>query len=231
MSESEDHILIISNDLVHSGQLLTLLSSITRKVITCANFELGRTLLSNPDLAGGNFTLVFIEGEPKVAKEQEILAEILDLGQDHKIGFKVVAMADEPMPEKFQEKFPVGTCILEKPANWFSLKDVLNNHGIDLRKVNCWEYKDCGRQPGGSNVAELGECPATLSKEVDGMHGGNLGGRVCWAISGTFCSGTKQGSFASKMKSCQTCNFFKVIQMEEGDYFESINSILRRLQK
>ncbi|MGE5174112.1 MAG: two-CW domain-containing protein, partial [Betaproteobacteria bacterium] len=29
-----------------------------------------------------------------------------------------------------------------------------------MEKLNCWEHKKCGRQPGGHKVAELGVCPS-----------------------------------------------------------------------
>jgi len=37
-------------------------------------------------------------------------------------------------------------------------EDATGNHP---GKLNCWEFKKCGRQPGGPKVAELGVCPAT----------------------------------------------------------------------
>jgi len=30
------------------------------------------------------------------------------------------------------------------------------------RKVNCWEFKKCEREPGGNRVDEEGECPAPM---------------------------------------------------------------------
>ncbi len=32
-------------------------------------------------------------------------------------------------------------------------------------KTNCWEVKNCGRQPGGAKVGELGACPAAMDTE------------------------------------------------------------------
>ena len=31
-----------------------------------------------------------------------------------------------------------------------------------LQKINCWEYMQCERHPGGNKVAELCLCPATV---------------------------------------------------------------------
>jgi signal transduction histidine kinase len=77
---------------------------------------------------------------------------------------------------------------------------------------NCWEMKKCGREPGGAHVQEFGACPATTEQRVDGVNGGKNGGRTCWAIAGTMCSGTVQGTYAAKMATCQSCEFFKSVQ-------------------
>ena len=37
---------------------------------------------------------------------------------------------------------------------------------------NCWEFMNCGRQLGGINVEELGECPASQDTSFDGYNGG-----------------------------------------------------------
>jgi hypothetical protein len=84
-------------------------------------------------------------------------------------------------------------------------------------KVNCWEVKNCGRQPGGAKVAELGICPVidTKVKANDGRNGG----RICWAIAGSLCGGKIQGSFAEKLLNCIDCSFFKQVKKEEGGSF------------
>lgn len=43
-------------------------------------------------------------------------------------------------------------------------------------KVNCWELRKCGREPGGANVSEFGLCPAATEARVDGMNRGAKGG-------------------------------------------------------
>ncbi len=58
-----------------------------------------------------------------------------------------------------------------------------------MAKINCWEFKKCGRQPGGTNVAKEGICPASVERRTNGIHGGRNGGRCCWAILATQCSG------------------------------------------
>jgi hypothetical protein len=87
---------------------------------------------------------------------------------------------------------------------------------VALKRLNCWEYKNCGREPGGRNVEELGICPATIDTTFDGLNCGKNGGRICWAVAGTFCDGEVQGSFAEKQVSCLSCDFFLLVRAEEG---------------
>ena len=82
-------------------------------------------------------------------------------------------------------------------------------------KLNCWEYKKCGREPNGANVAELGVCPATIEIRANGMNGGINGGRVCWSVAGTLCEGMVQGTYASKLGFCLKCDFCRLVLEEE----------------
>ncbi len=85
-----------------------------------------------------------------------------------------------------------------------------------MPKLNCWESQRCGREPGGRRVAALGLCPAATTTEVEGINHGRAGGRVCWAIAGTFCGGGVQGTAAQKGESCMSCEFFRTVVREEG---------------
>lgn len=73
----------------------------------------------------------------------------------------------------------------------------------------------CGREPGGKKVAELGVCPAAADNTFHGINKGVNAGRICWAVAGTFCGGKVQGKFADKRKSCIRCNFFKLVRNQE----------------
>ncbi len=84
------------------------------------------------------------------------------------------------------------------------------------RKQNCWEFLKCGRELGGEKVADLGVCPASTDTSADGLNGGKNGGRICWAISGTFCGKKIQGFYAKRQLSCRSCKFFKKVKEEEG---------------
>ena len=85
--------------------------------------------------------------------------------------------------------------------------------------MNCWEAKKCGREAGGSKVAELGVCPASTDASHDGKNCGKNGGRYCWKIAGTLCGGKVQGSHAAKAGSCMICEFFQDVKKEQGDTF------------
>ena len=86
-----------------------------------------------------------------------------------------------------------------------------------MTKINCWEHKNCGRQPGGIKEKELGVCPAAISFTYNGKNGGKEAGRFCWKVAGTFCGGKIQGTFAEKIMSCTQCDFFKQVRSEEGE--------------
>ena len=89
-----------------------------------------------------------------------------------------------------------------------------------MSKINCWELKKCGKEPGGEKVHELGVCPASTDTSSNGINNGKNAGRICWAVAGTFCGGKVQGTFAEKQISCLICDFFKQVKEEEGATFQ-----------
>ena len=98
-----------------------------------------------------------------------------------------------------------------------------------IMKANCWEFKKCGRQPGGIKVTELGTCPAALDSKLNGINGGAKGGRACWALVGTLCGGKVQGSFAAKMGNCLKCEHFRNVRTEEGENYMKANELVKML--
>jgi len=96
-----------------------------------------------------------------------------------------------------------------------------------MKRRNCWEFKKCGREPGGDKANELGVCPAALSSLVDGVHHGKNAGRTCWVVAGTMCSGEVKGSFAQKYKDCALCDFYEAVKAEEGEGFLLTIDLLR----
>ena len=100
-----------------------------------------------------------------------------------------------------------------------------------MDKKNCWEFKKCGREPGGEKVTELGVCPAAIETRTNGVNSGKNGGRACWAISGTMCEGKVQGTYAAKIGNCLNCEFYQKVQREEKPRFETSAKILERLNR
>lgn len=85
-----------------------------------------------------------------------------------------------------------------------------------MSKENCWEIKNCGREPGGVKTEEFGVCPAAVDDTSTGINSGEKGGRICWGVTGTLCGGKVQGTFAEKQSSCMSCEFFAKVKTEEG---------------
>lgn len=83
-------------------------------------------------------------------------------------------------------------------------------------KVNCWEFKKCGREAGGKLAAALGACPAAVDARLHGTHGGTNCGRACWVVAGTLCGGRMQGGFGEKFENCRECAFYTQVKTEEG---------------
>ncbi len=100
------------------------------------------------------------------------------------------------------------------------------------KKLNCWEYIKCGREPGGANVDKLGVCKAPLTTRLHKVNGGINGGRICWIIAGTY--GAYKSKFvdcteAHKISSCLECEFHQKVLEEEG--FGFINSVKIKKRK
>lgn len=95
-----------------------------------------------------------------------------------------------------------------------------------MNKLNCWEFQNCGRQPGGDKVHELGPCRAATEKLLHGANHGVNGGRACWSLEGTICNGEKQGSYAQKLQKCLQCDFFDLVRREEESNFQNSRKIL-----
>ena len=99
-----------------------------------------------------------------------------------------------------------------------------------MAKLNCWDFKKCGREPDGAKARELGVCPASTETRVNGTNGGTNGGRACWAITGTLCGGKVQGTFSAKVGNCLECEFYQLVGAEEGPNHEGAREILAKLK-
>ena len=98
-------------------------------------------------------------------------------------------------------------------------------------RMNCWEHKGCGRQPGGDKLDELGVCPAASNDGLDGIHGGAHAGRACWVIVGTLCQGEVQRSFGHKIDTCLRCDFYNTVKEQEAERFLLAPSLFRLRDK
>ncbi len=97
-------------------------------------------------------------------------------------------------------------------------------------KLNCWDFKKCGRVPGGAKVEELGVCVASTEIRANGVNNGKNAGRACWAVAGTLCGGVVQGTFAMKLGNCLKCDFYKLVMKEEGSTHQKAKDILKKLE-
>jgi len=82
-------------------------------------------------------------------------------------------------------------------------------------RQNCWEFNRCGREAGGKRSGETGVCPAAAAASCSGLYNGKNGGRMCWAIAGTFAAGRIRGAFAREF-SCLNCKFLRAVCRDEG---------------
>ena len=83
------------------------------------------------------------------------------------------------------------------------------------KRLNCWEFNNCSMQSGDVNINASDICPVITNTSADGLNGGKNGGRICWAIAGTFADKSK-GIPAKNRFSCMTCDFFKLVEEQES---------------
>ncbi|TAL26209.1 MAG: hypothetical protein EPN94_03655 [Nitrospirae bacterium] len=100
-----------------------------------------------------------------------------------------------------------------------------------MRK-NCWEFKGCGREPGGSRTGESGVCPVSTEASLDGVHAGTNAGRACWVVAGTSCACKEKADddFFTKYSVCAECEFYNRVRAEEGKGFIIVPHLLRMLK-
>jgi len=84
------------------------------------------------------------------------------------------------------------------------------------RRMNCWEFMKCGREIGGEKAEELGVCAAAVYPHADGINRGVNGGRICWAIVGSYSCYVGKSSLTGKKLLCYDCEFHKKVLAEEG---------------
>jgi hypothetical protein len=99
-----------------------------------------------------------------------------------------------------------------------------------MKKLNCWEVKQCGCCEGGTHVDEKGPCPASTMVSLSGVNGGKNGGRSCWAIDWTHCKTKEGGRFSDKYSTCLACSFYMQVWLEEGLDFRGVRAIRRVIE-
>jgi len=80
-----------------------------------------------------------------------------------------------------------------------------------IAKLNCWEYKNCGREKGGLLAELSGECPVSSTMKYDGQNGGKGAGRVCWMVPDSICA------INNSRLSCCDCDFYNRVVYEEDE--------------
>ncbi|XOF34075.1 MAG: two-CW domain-containing protein [Candidatus Electrothrix sp. YB6] len=83
---------------------------------------------------------------------------------------------------------------------------------MEENTINCWEFKKCGREPGGKAVALYGVCPAAVEQRADGIHNGKNGGRCCWIIGDSYCSDENGGYSTGNFMVCRKCEFYRLVK-------------------
>jgi len=83
---------------------------------------------------------------------------------------------------------------------------------MEDESVNCWEFKKCGREPGGKNAAVDGVCPAAIESRANGIHQGKNGGRCCWVVVDSHCKIKRIGEISEKFFECRNCDFYAVVK-------------------
>ena len=100
-----------------------------------------------------------------------------------------------------------------------------------MRKTNCWEYKKCCSLNDGQSKENFRKCLVPGMTMYDGVHGGKNAGRVCWLIADSTCNSEIQFTFTNKLKHCSQCDFYKLVEKEEGGRLEMPLKILENLVK
>ncbi len=84
------------------------------------------------------------------------------------------------------------------------------------KKLNCWEYMNCGREKNGIMVPILGECKVYSDMKYDGLNNGVGAGRACWMSSNNNCIMRQH----SQLTCCHECAFYKRVMYEEDEQVE-----------
>lgn len=104
---------------------------------------------------------------------------------------------------------------LEKIFQW-SLVCVSVKEGSNKKKKNCWEFHGCKPIGRRKRFRRSITCPAYIETRLHGMHGGENGGRACWVTAGEICCANIKKTRGTILNTCQSCDFYKMVIIEEG---------------
>ena len=88
-----------------------------------------------------------------------------------------------------------------------------------MKKQNCWEFKQCGREGTDDIFQETDACPASTETCTDKINEGKNAGRSCWVVAGTFCRDEVQCDAAKDLSSCMECDFYELVKREQKHKF------------
>ncbi|WP_446007747.1 two-CW domain-containing protein [Candidatus Electrothrix sp.] len=98
-------------------------------------------------------------------------------------------------------------------------------------KINCWEFKQCGKEPGGKNAAE-GVCPVAVEQGADGVHSGMNAGRCCWVIPNNLChDDMPQKNIREQNTLCLQCDFYHMVRTDEIPAFKVTGVVLSEIKR
>ncbi len=83
-------------------------------------------------------------------------------------------------------------------------------------RQNCWEFMQCGREPGGASARERGVCPVARKNAHMGENHGRYAGRACWKIHGAKEYGGDAKPMMQRVLQCVDCPFAQKVAEEEG---------------
>lgn len=229
--KSNMKIIIIDESIVELSMLMGLLSPLTRNMTVCLGYHQGAKVLDDAEIRKSPYDLVFLSLPSNSHEDIDDAVKCLALSLRSGDPLQTILLSGNKLPEEFTGSDSRDSSVLAKPITLEKLQDILAPLEITIPHLNCWEYMGCGREEGGKHAAEMGVCAAAKELGAQGIHGGEKGGRCCWAISGTLCGNITQGTFAKKIANCMNCDFYRLVNMEEGDRFESITSTLKRIDR
>ena len=90
-------------------------------------------------------------------------------------------------------------------------------------KINCWEYRNCGLEPGGIFAEIHGTCPVPEAMRYDGVNGGRGAGRACWTVMNSG-SGNEPFVCRNRRQSCFHCEFYLRVHSEE-EYRNTVDPV------